>query len=172
MIRAKRISILIASGIILLTGALGCFGQKRAAVVMPETTCSEALASGLQNYSDNEIAELLDESLVEKDVDGCWIPMMTYSLNENRDIPHRHLVEAVKVFNKRRYGNLFHKAMYRYFAALSENPDNYRPEDKRLLEEYLSYLINSAESSRDKHLRQAKLVSRKLDRNLYARLFE
>ena len=107
-------------------------------------TCEEALSTGLQGFSDNELAMFLDNSLAEDRKSECWIPIMETSLNENREIPHRHLAEAVKTFNKRRYEALFHKAVYRYLSDVAKGKAAYRPEDRLLLENYCSFLINSA----------------------------
>jgi len=172
MIKAKTVFIFLLMGFVVTAGLFGCVSQKRMAVVKTEPTCAEALAEGIQGLSDYEVSQILDSALASKDTDGCWIPIMKQSLSENRDIPHRHIVEAVKTFNKHRYEGFFHKAVHRYFANLAKNPEKYRPEDQRFLETYCSFLINNAENSRDKHLRQAKLFCRSLDQNLYARLFK
>jgi len=162
----------LAAGVFLMSAGSGCVGTKRMAVVDTAVTCSEALRYGLQNYSDSEVEIFLDEGEANGDMDGCWIPVITHSLDENRDIPKRHLVQAVKVFNKRRYEDVFHKAMYRYFAALSKQPNTYGPVDRQVLEEYCSYLINRVASSRNENLNNAKLLCKRLDRDLYARLFK
>ena len=172
MNRTNKKIIFLSIGIFLISGVFGCVGQKRMSVIKPEPTCAEALAAGIKAYSDYEIAQLLDSALENKDMDGCWIPLVKQCLDDKREIPARHLVEAVKTLNTNRHEDYFHKAVYRYFAGLAENPEKYRPEDRRFLETYLSFLINTAESNRDKHLGQAKLLCQKLDRNLYARLFE
>ena len=171
MIRTQK---KLMTGILMLmvaVGVSGCFGAKRV-VVMHQPTCSQALIVGLHHYSDEEISTLLDKAVAENDTQGCFIPLITHSLNENRHIDRRHLTEAVKIFNQRRYNTLFHKAMYRYFAELAKYPESYRPQDRTLLETYLSHLINTAENSADEQLAQAKLLCRTLDSHLYARLFE
>ena len=130
------------------------------------------MSEGIGGFSDNELAELLDKALEEGRVDECWMPLMREALSAKRDIPHRHLAKAVKVFNRRRHETLFHIAVYRYLADLAGGRGEYRAQDRRLLETYSSYLINNAGSSSDENLRQAMLLCRKLDRDLYAQLFE
>jgi hypothetical protein len=162
----------LAAVVFLVSAGSGCVGTKRAAVVDTAVTCSEALRYGLQNYPDTEIEMFLDKAEANGDMEGCWIPVITRSLDENRDIPKRHLVTAVKVFNKRRYEAVFHKAIYRYFAALSKQPDTYGSVERQILEDYCSYLINRAASRRNENLNNAKLLCKRLDRDLYTRLFE
>lgn len=156
--------------IALLSG--GCMSSRQAVVVGPVPTCEEALSTGLQGFSDDELAGLLDRSLSEDRMTGCWMPIMETCLNENREIPHRHLAKAVKTYNKRRYEDVFHKAVYRYLADIAKGKAPYRPEDRLLLENYCSVLINSAHSVGDKNLGQAQVLCRRLDGGLYQKFFE
>jgi len=149
----------------------GCTSSRNAVVIGSGPTCEEALSTGLQGYSDGEVAGILDNALAEGRVPECWMPGMEFCLNENRDIPHRHLAEAVKVFNRRRYEPLFHKAVYRYLAEIEKGNAPYRPEDRLLLESYCRVIINRAHSLRDKNLGQAQLLCRRLDEGLYERFF-
>ena len=161
--------------VICLLGAwfiAGCVTQKKATVVLAKPTCEEALSGRLRILSDSEVGDLLDKALREDRIDGCWIPLMEISLTENRGIPRKHLVKAVKVFNKHSYEALFHMAVHRYFADIAKGASRYREEDRKLLGAYCSYLINSVVSAEDQNLKQAKLLCRKIDRDLYARLFE
>ena len=168
----KTISVNLAVVLISMATFFGCTGLRKAAVVMPQLTCAEAVGSSIHNISDNELAALLDESQGEDRRDSCWVPLVKLGLDDKRDIPRAHLVTAVKVFNQREHEAYFHKAVYRYFADLSKNRSGFRPEDRRLLQAYSSYLINSAHSQEDPNLKQAKLLCKRLDRNLYAKLFE
>ena len=158
--------------ILLMIGVSGCIWGQKAVVVGAGPTCEEALSTGLQGFSDDELAGFLDSSLAEDRKSDCWIPIMKASLNENREIPHPHLAEAVKTFNKRRYEELFHKAVYRYLSDVTRGKAAYSPEDRLLLENYCSFLINSAGSAHDKNLGQAQVLCRKLDAGLYSRFFE
>ena len=150
----------------------GCMFNRNAVVVGTGPTCEEALTSGLQGFSDDELARFLDNSLAEGRKSECWIPFMETCLKENREIPHQHLAEAVKTFNKRRTETLFHQATYRYLADIAKGKAPYRPEDRLLLENYCSVLINSAHSTHDKNLGQAQVLCRKLDAGLYRKFFE
>jgi hypothetical protein len=172
MLKTKPILIFMCLGFLAASGVAGCTFAKRAAIVLPEPTCSEVVLKGIHNLSDNELARLLNRSENDESRSECWIPLMKASLDTNRDIPGRHLKKAVKVFNRRRYETYFHKSIYRYYANLIDRPDGYDENNRALLESYCSYLINTAKSSRDEHLVHAKLISRKLDGHLYARLFK
>ncbi|MBC8466808.1 MAG: hypothetical protein H8D55_03105 [Deltaproteobacteria bacterium] len=157
---------------ILMIGGSGCIWGQKAVVVGAAPTCEEVLSTGLQGFSDNELTLFLDNSLAEDRKSECWIPIMEAFLNENREIPHRHLAEAVKTFNKRRYEALFHKAVYRYLSDVAKGKATYTPEDRLLLESYCSFLINSAGSAHDKNLGQAQVLCRKLDKELYRKFFQ
>jgi hypothetical protein len=62
--------------------------------------------------------------------------------------------------------------MVRYLADIAKGKAPYRPEDRLLLENYCSVLINSAHSTRDKNLGQAQVLCRKLDAGLYRKFFQ
>jgi hypothetical protein len=163
---------MVAVALLLALASAGCMFNRNAVVVEAGPTCEEALSTGLQGFSDEELAGFLDSSLAEGRTSQCWIPVMETCLNENREIPHRHLAEAVKAFNKQRHEALFHKAVYRYMADIAKGKAPYRAEDRLLLESYCSVLINSAHSAGDKNLGQAQVLCRKLDAGLYRKFFE
>lgn len=172
MIKTKSILILMCLGLLATSGIVGCTYSKRVAILLPEPICSEAASKGIHHLSDNELVKLLNRSENDESLNGCWIPLIKAGLDANRDLPGHHLKKAIKVFNQRRYEIYFHKAIYRYYAGLINKPARFDDNNRALLESYCSYLINTAESSRDEHLVQAKLICRKLDGNLYARLFK
>ena len=163
---------LLITLLLLAAGVSGCATHHHTSVVSPAPTCEEALVNGLNKLSDDELAMLLDDSLAESRKSECWIPIMEACLSEHRAVPHRHLAEAVDVFNKRRYEPLFHKAVYRYLSDVAKGNAAYGPADRLLLETYCSFLINSAGSADDQNLRQAQMLCRRLDRNLYVRFFQ
>jgi len=171
----KRIiggSVLTLLLVFTVLGGSGCSTSKKAVVVGPGPTCQEALSTGINSFSEHELAGLLDRGLADDQKESCWIPLMKACLNENRDVPHRHLAEAVKTFNKRRYEALFHKAVYRYLSDIAKGNADYRPEDRLLLEDYCRFVINNAGSAHDKNLGQAQMICHKLDPELYRQFFE
>jgi hypothetical protein len=167
----KGLSMAAAALLLALAGA-GCTSNRSAVVMAPEPTCEEALAAGLEGISDREVARFLDSSLTEEGPSGCWVPLMGRCLDQNREVPHRHLAEAVKAFNKQRYENLFHKAVYRYLSDIAKGKAPYRQQDRLLLENYCRILINSAHTATDRNLGQAQMLCAKLDAGLYHRFFE
>lgn len=163
---------LITLSLLFMLVSGGCMFNRNAVVVGTGPTCEEALSTGLQGFSDDELAGFLDSSLTEDRKSACWIPIMATCLNENREIPHQHLTEAVRTFNQRRYEALFHKAVYRYLVDITKGRAPYRPEDRSLLEDYCRVVINNARSANDKNLTQVQMVCRKLDLGLYQKFFQ
>jgi len=171
--KKKTIIALLPAVILCVTvSLLGCTIPNRAAVIRPAPNCTEALAGGFTDLSDNALSDLLDRASSEAHLDSCWIPLMKKGLDENRDIRPPHLLKAVKVFNKKQHEAHFHKAVYRYLADIAKTPGRYRVEDRRLLESYCSHLIQSAATRGDDHLGHAKLLCSRLDPDLYAKFFE
>ena len=165
--------------LLFMLGTSTCTWEKRRLTVtvnkpipaIPEPTCQEALFAGLQGLSDNEVAGFLEKGLTDDGKDECWIEIMNICLNENREIPHKHLVEAVKTFNMKRHEDLFHKAVYRYLSGIAKGKTQYRAEDRTLLENYCSLIINNAKSLNDKNLGQTQVLCKKLDPDLYSKFF-
>ena len=172
MSKFKNIFSVMSTGLFIVMLLTSCLAPKKVAPLPPQPICSEALEEGLSSLTNNQLSALLEEAEDQNRLEDCWIPLVKGCLDENRDISREHLVKAVKTFNQQQYEPYFHKSLYRYFADITKNPSEYRPADRKLLELYCSYLINNARSHRDTNLRQTKLLCRKLDRNLYARIFE
>ncbi len=166
-----RIYPALVVGVMLLFIMVGCAGRNNSTAGLQNPTCEEALGGELSTMSDDQVATLLDET-IEEQPQECWVPIMQQLLTDKQEIPHQHLAEAVKQFNKQRYAEYFNQAVYRYLADLAKGVDTYDQEDRVLLESYTSYTIRTAASSRDPNVRQAQLLCRKLDNELYAKLFE
>ena len=161
------------AALVLMIGMSGCTWSQKAVVTgATGPTCEEMLSTGVHSFTDQEVAAMLDKALEEDQKERCWIPVMEVCLNQNREVPRRHLAEAVKTFNKRRYEALFHKAVYRYLAEAAKGNADYSPEDRLLLEDYCRFVINNARSTHDKNLGQAQLICRKLDPGLYRKFFQ
>jgi hypothetical protein len=149
----------------------GCSPSPRTLVFVPAVvSCQEAIDSNLRTISDTRLAELLDDGLVDGDLDACWNPLMKMALEQQRDLPRRHLAEAVAAFNQRRHAELFHTAVSRYLSSLPHG--EYHQEDRRLLEAYARYAIDHATSRSDGRLRDVRLLCAQLDVVLYNRIFE
>jgi hypothetical protein len=171
MSKAMNILRVMSAGLLSVMLLASCTSTKKVTAVGPQQICSEITTERLSSMTDSELSGLLDDTDDGNGLDDCWILLVKTSLDDGRYIPRKHLVKAVRIFNKRQHEQYFHKTLYRYFTVIAENPGSYRPEDRKLLYSYCSYLINNAESSRDKYLRLTKQFCRKLDRNLYTRLF-
>ena len=151
----------------------GCATQN--AMIIAPPNCEEALGARYHDFTDQEIARLLDEALVEDCygcLNNCWIPLMQRALDDSRDIPHRHLLKAVKTFNQQQYSNYFHTAVYRYFRDLSRGKGAYRSVDRDLLRTYCAMLVNESYSRHDPKLAQAMEICQRLDPGLYGKMFK
>jgi hypothetical protein len=149
----------------------GCSGTQKVVVQAPEPSCESALAGKLQDYSDSELAALLDQALAEERIEKCWTPLMEIALKKQRGIPQRHLAHAVHAFNKRSHQDQFHLAVSRYLTFIARGKASYRESDRRLLEAYCRFLIHHSSSRSDRRLTQAMLLCSRLDPDLYRKYF-
>ena len=175
--KRKKISLVLLLGLVGFLASsfmvTGCATHN--AMIIAPPTCAEALGDRYDDYTDYEIARLLDEALDDDCRDciyDCWIPLMQKSLDDSRDIPHRHLLRAVKIFNQQQYSEYFHTAVYRYFCDLSRGQGAYRTVDRELLRAYCAMLINDSHSRGDRDLAQAMELCHRLDPKLYGKMFK
>ena len=96
---------------------------------------------------------------------------MQRSLDDSRDIPHRHLRQAVKTFNQQQHAEYFHTAVYRYFRDLSRGQGSYRAVDRELLRTYCAMLVHDSYSRHDRKLAHAMELCQRLDPELYGKMF-
>ncbi|MCD6292485.1 MAG: hypothetical protein J7M09_03390 [Deltaproteobacteria bacterium] len=174
--KRKTISLALLLGVVgflsLSFMITGCTTQN--AMIIAPPTCAQALDDRFNDYTDYEIARLLDEALNEscqECIYSCWIPLMQRALDDSREIPHRHLLRAVKIFNQQQYSEYFHTAVYRYFRDLSRGQGSYRTVDRELLRAYCTMLINDSHSRGDRDLAQAMELCHRLDPALYGKMF-
>jgi hypothetical protein len=159
-------------GIIGLALSMTACSSQRAEIIPP--TCQEAVGDRYYNLTDYEVARLLDENLVQdcnECLESCWMPLMQRALDDNRAIPHRHILKAVKVFNQKQYDKYFHVALYRYFRDLSQGRGQYRAVDRELLRSYCSKLVQNSYTQQDEKLSQTMELCRRLDPDLYGKMF-
>jgi len=159
-------------GIIGLALSMTACSSQRAEIIPP--TCQEAVGDRYYNLTDYEVAQLLDENLVQdcdECLESCWLPLMQRALNDNRAIPHRHILKAVKIFNQEQYERYFHIALYRYFRDLSQGRGHYRAVDRELLRTYCSKLVRNSYTQQDEKLSQTMELCRRLDPDLYGKMF-
>jgi hypothetical protein len=151
-----------------VAGLSGCATQSAAPTPL---TCDEVMISGLADVSDEALAELLDDSLLNQPREKCWRPIIRQAIEDKRTIPPAHLAEAVKEFNRKADAQIFHTAVCRYLLAVTEGLIPYGEPQRMLLETYLTHTIGSARSSTDPHLKDIRVICMRLDPRLYARLF-
>lgn len=150
-----------------------CNQYQTATVLMPEAklVCEEAISEDLSGVSDGDLAFLMDKALEDGDIDSCWQPLMKKGLDQSRNIPEKHLTEAVKRFNTRGQQNLFHKAVLTYLNKKADS-GGYSAADRRLLESFSSMVIHRAKTSSDTTLSRTRQVCQRLDPELYTKIFE
>jgi len=166
--------------IIALAGALaaaGCIGQKTAALPLLEpdpvfVECDQALAMDRQGVSDGNVYALLDHSWDQGRMDGCWEKLMDEVLKQGRNVPGRHLANAVHVFNRHQTLEMFHRAAFAYFTRLVKGEGVYGSAQQQLLARYMRVTIHQAQSKEDPDLARAMVVCSRLDPDMYHRFFK
>lgn len=134
-------------------------------------TCADAVEGSLERLSDYEIEKILDESLESGQTGGCWAPLMRRCLDQDREITHKHLARAINEFNNLDNKQYFEKSMFRYFSNIDKGVASYRPEDKELLTAYCRYVVRNAKTGQDPAVRNAELLARRVDPDLFDLMF-
>jgi len=161
--------VMLSLAVFLMALSHGCVSKTVEVRGAPD--CREAIASDLADVSDLEIKEMLDEAWAESNHDLCWTPLVQTALEERRAIPAEHLRKAVHELNQRQTSEIFHKAVVRYLTYLAQEREVYTNKDRRLLESYCRWAINNARSRSDQKLQQARNLCKRLDTDLYRKLF-
>jgi hypothetical protein len=103
---------------------------------------------------------------------ACWSEAIQAALLQDKPIPREQQVKALDVFNRKATSGDFHRVVGQYLHGLADDSRSYTEEDRRLLEAYSRYVIRTAYSQDDANLQLAQTACARLDRALYARLFE
>lgn len=133
-------------------------------------SCEQAQQNNYATVSDQRMVQFLDQSVSDDNLQQCWKPTMAAALQQQREIPQHHLVNALKAFNQRADRQLFHLAVSQYLTSLSMN--DYHTQQRRLLVAYSRYLIDHVQSNSDPRLAEMKVLCARLDQDLYRKLFE
>lgn len=149
----------------------GCGSLFKEVKDVPEVDCYTALNNDLTGIEDIDVARLLDKSAGPEDAE-CWWGLVECSLRQSRNIPRNHLIRSIREFNQQKHEELFHLAVSRYLTDIALGQGVYRKEERALLQAYVSFLINRSDSSSNSDLRNAQLLCRRLDTELYRRFFE
>ena len=159
--------------------AQGCVANKDVVELMPSikqpVACRDMLLMDTDLIPHDDLILALDHSFSGlgsgSEFDECWKPLMKKAIQGGRDIPMKHLARAVHVFNKNDSKDAFFIAVYLYFKEIINGRGYYGSREKKLLAEYLSFIINNSQSKQDKSLEKAKLVCARLDPGLYGKFF-
>jgi hypothetical protein len=133
-------------------------------------SCRDALSGNLQGLSPVDIALLLDTG--KNDPTGCWEELIKRCLDQQIDIPIEHLALAVHRFNRHQTEAYFHKSVFRYFSAIDRDKTLYGQASRDLLVAYCRYVLTTAQSTNNPHLKNAELLTRRLDPVLHDRIFQ
>lgn len=136
----------------------------------PPLSCEEQLE--LSELKKEVIAGLLDSAEQDKEFDTCWIPLVKNCLDTNKEIPHRHVLLAVKMFNQYKHEAYFQKATVRYFRDLIFDEMEYREQDKLYLTAYIRYILKICSNKDCPPLKTARQICKRLDPDLFAKFFE
>lgn len=170
MSSSKRKWLIPFIGIVLLIMS-GCSTKSTPAPKKWMPTCADAIEGSLDRLSEYDIQRILDESLESRQLAGCWAPLMKRCLDQDREIPQEHLAQAVNKFNNFDNKAYFEKSLFRYFSNIDKGVASYRSEDKELLTAYCRYVVRNAKSSQDPAVKNAELLTRRLDSELFDLMF-
>lgn len=155
--------------------AQGCLAKKETVKLLPAIeepiACSEMLHMDTAAIPADDFALALNRSYSGIGFDDCWKPLMEKALKDGRQIPINHLAKAIHVFNRNDSRDQFSLAVYIYFKEIIKGNRVYKDTDKKLLAEYLSFIINNAKSRQDEELEKARLICSRLDPELYGKFF-
>jgi hypothetical protein len=147
----------------------GCASHKLE--VVAERICGAGLGERVESLEAHEVGDLLARA----DAEGgaiCWSEAVQLALEQDKSIPKVQLTKAIDAFNRNATASDFHRAVGQYLRGLAGHDGSYTEDDRRLLEAYSRYVIRTARSQDDANLHLAQTACARLDRVLYARLFE
>jgi len=165
-----RYTIPTLAGLILSLFLLaGCAAKGKAKpIVTTVPVCQQNFSREFKDFTPGKSAELLRSAQRE----GCWNFAITAALEAKISLSEAELTKALKYFNRQETTELFDRAAEDYFTALAEGQIAYGEEQQRFLEAYSRNAINRARNQNSQQLRLIQQVSWRLDRVMYARLFE
>ncbi len=164
----------IAPTLVMLMAAVllsGCLAKRKLAASSPDVTvpiCQKEFPREFKGVSSENAVDLLRQA----ESDGCWEPALLSALEAQVTLPASELVKGLKHFNRQQTSGTFDKLTEQYLTSLSDGRIAYGDDERRLLEAYSRHTIRNAHSQESQQLRLVQQVSWRLDRDLYARLFE
>ncbi len=170
MASSKRKWLIPLIGIVLFIVS-GCSAKSTPPPQKWTPTCADAIDGNLDSFSEYDIERILNESLESKQMGGCWTPLMKRCLDQDKEIPQDHLAKAINEFNNLDNKDYFEKSIFRYFSNIDKGEASYRTEDKDVLTAYCRYVVRNAQTSQDPAVRNAELLTRNLDPDLFDLMF-
>jgi hypothetical protein len=174
MIRQKNAIKTILFLVLVLFTIQGCIAKKETVKLMEvpvkKVSCNQALSDGVKNLSKEDLDLALDRALFNNEL-TCWKDLMTELLMQERSVSMKHLAKAVHVFNKNESENEFSLAVYQYFLGIIKGKGRYLAKEQNLMKSYVSFEIRNARAKSDTRLKRAKLVCKRLDKQLYEKFF-
>jgi len=147
----------------------GCAANGKAKpIVATVPVCQQDFNRVFKDFNPGQSAELLRAAQNK----GCWDSAVAGALEAKIPLSETELAKALKYFNRQETMELFDQTAENYFTALAEGRIAYGVEQQRFLEAYSRNAINNARSQNSQQLRLVQQVSWRLDRVMYARLFE
>lgn len=165
----KRLSILF---LFLLTGLFvtGCATPKTVALSTTEGMpfCQSDVSGQFTGVSTEKATDLLRRA----ENDGCWEPAMLSALDAGVKLSNTELVKGLTYFNRQQTQATFNRLIEQYLESLIDGRIDYGEDQRRLLEVYSRQAIRNARSQESSQLKLVQQVSWRLDRPMYAQLFE
>ncbi len=152
----------------------GCTPLKTDAVTIapvPISVCAGEMVDRVAGLEADTVGSFLQAAEQEGGA-ACWSEAVQAALIQGKPVPPAHLVKALDAFNRNATAGDFHRAVGQYLRGLADGDGSYTQADQRLLEAYSRYVIRTANSQDDNNLQLAQMACARLDRALYARLFE
>lgn len=166
----KNVNLLTSLSLMMLILLAGCAPPKAAApsVSLVEDICRADVSLQLKNLSSADTGSLLARAAAG----GCWESAITAALENDVALPQAELIKGLKHFNRAQSSAIFDHLVEHYLTAMAGGQIAYGEKEQRLLEAYSRHAIRNARSQESPPLRLVQQICWRLDRPLYARLFE
>ena len=172
----KYLSKLILPMLFVFFAVWGCRSVPVSTVNMTEPVCDDLLSGINAELSEYEVCRIFDEATKEGRIETCFMPGVRKCLDMGWSIPHRHVKQALKIFNRAQHREYFNKAFVRYFNAMifkdNENEVQYRDADRDFLIAYIRAGLKTCENRDCYQLISAKQICSRLDPELYKKFFK
>ncbi len=166
-IRIVSFAVLLTIGIF-LAGCAGSTQKNLSPQIAAKPFCQKNFAQEFKEVGAYQAGRLLTAAEQE----GCWEQAMTAALESDSVLPEEQLVRALEYYNRNQTRQAFDQTAKHYLKALVDAEVVFEENQRRFLEAYSREAIRSARSQKSPQLRLVQQVCWRLDRAMYARLFE